>query len=177
MICFSRSNHSSTNLKKILSWKLDKFTLFTHSLGGWENFPKPSRFYIRLCNHGKRFLLLKWGRPTYDIFPKANYWILPKQWWASRLLACSRRYDSGVWHEDTPPYPVAVFPAHLCLRHSHNLHAWNRIDDSMYASTSKQHTKSAQAERSYLNRQNAWKLRWVYLYHFPQTLHIRCTCV
>ena len=26
----------------------------------WENSPNPSRVYIRLCKHGKRFLLLKW---------------------------------------------------------------------------------------------------------------------
>ena len=32
MFCFSRANHASTNLKKFLSQKLDKFTLPTHSL-------------------------------------------------------------------------------------------------------------------------------------------------
>ena len=31
MFCFSRANHVSTNLKKFLSSKLDKVTLFTHS--------------------------------------------------------------------------------------------------------------------------------------------------
>ena len=31
MFCFSRANHSSTNLEKFLSSKFDKFTLFTHS--------------------------------------------------------------------------------------------------------------------------------------------------
>ena len=31
-VCFSLVNHASTNLKKVLSCKLDKFTLFTHSL-------------------------------------------------------------------------------------------------------------------------------------------------
>ena len=35
MFCFSRTNHASTNLKKCLSWKLDKL-LFTHSLVGWN---------------------------------------------------------------------------------------------------------------------------------------------
>ena len=36
MFCFSRANHSSTNLKKFLSWKPDKFTLSPHSLVGWN---------------------------------------------------------------------------------------------------------------------------------------------
>ena len=36
MFCFSRANHASTNLKKFLSQKLDKFTLPTHSFVGWD---------------------------------------------------------------------------------------------------------------------------------------------
>ena len=36
MFCFSRANHASTNLKKLSSSKLDKFTLFTHSFVGWN---------------------------------------------------------------------------------------------------------------------------------------------
>ena len=32
VFCFLRANHASTNLKKFLSSKLDKFTLFTHFL-------------------------------------------------------------------------------------------------------------------------------------------------
>ena len=36
LFCFSRANHASTNLKKFLSWKPDKFTLFIHSLVGWN---------------------------------------------------------------------------------------------------------------------------------------------
>ena len=44
MFCSSRANHTTTNFKKFLSWKLDKFTLFTHSLVGWnlENLYKPA---------------------------------------------------------------------------------------------------------------------------------------
>ena len=34
MFCFSGANHVSTNLKKFLSSKLDKVTLFTHSFVG-----------------------------------------------------------------------------------------------------------------------------------------------
>ena len=34
MFCFSRADHASTNVKKLLSSKLDKFTLFTHSFVG-----------------------------------------------------------------------------------------------------------------------------------------------
>ena len=36
MFCFSSANHASKNLKKFLSSKLDKFTLFTHSFVGWN---------------------------------------------------------------------------------------------------------------------------------------------
>ena len=36
MFCFSKANHASANLKKFLSSKLDKFTLFTHSFVGWK---------------------------------------------------------------------------------------------------------------------------------------------
>ena len=36
MFCFSPPNHASTNFKKVLSSKLDKFTLFTHSFVGWN---------------------------------------------------------------------------------------------------------------------------------------------
>ena len=36
MFCFSRANHVSTNLKKFLTSKLDKVTLFTHSFVGWN---------------------------------------------------------------------------------------------------------------------------------------------
>ena len=34
MFYFSRANHASTNLKKFLCSKLDKFALFTHSFVG-----------------------------------------------------------------------------------------------------------------------------------------------
>ena len=68
MFCFLRANHASTNLKKFSSSKLDKFTTFTYSLVDSTssrvcmtvaNSPNPSRVYIRLCKHGKRFLLVK----------------------------------------------------------------------------------------------------------------------
>ena len=36
MFCFSHANHTSTNLTKFFSWKLNKFTLFTHSLVAWN---------------------------------------------------------------------------------------------------------------------------------------------
>ena len=60
---FSHANHTSTNLKKLLSWKLDKFTLFTHSLLGWnlENLYKPAAsIFFRLSWHFKREKSVFW---------------------------------------------------------------------------------------------------------------------
>ena len=57
MFCFSRANHVSTNLKKFLSSKLDKVTLFTHSFVGWnlENLYKQAvSTFFRLSWHFKR---------------------------------------------------------------------------------------------------------------------------
>ena len=57
MVCFSRVNHASTNLKKFLSSKLDKFTLFTHSFVGWnlENrYKEGVSIFLRLSWHFKR---------------------------------------------------------------------------------------------------------------------------
>ena len=44
MYWFSRVNHASKNLKKFSSWKVDKFTLLTHSFVDWnlENLYKQS---------------------------------------------------------------------------------------------------------------------------------------
>ena len=57
MFCFSRANHANTNLKKVLSWNLDKFTLFSHFLVGWnlENILKHAMSnFFRLSWHFKR---------------------------------------------------------------------------------------------------------------------------
>ena len=45
MFCTSRANHASTNLKKFLSWKLNKFTLFTHSLVWWNLENRDNRWF------------------------------------------------------------------------------------------------------------------------------------
>ena len=57
MFCFLHANHASMNLKKLLSSKLDKFTLFTHSLVGWnlENHYKESvSIFFHLSWHFKQ---------------------------------------------------------------------------------------------------------------------------
>ena len=59
----ARANHASTNLKKFLSWKLDKFTLFTHSLVSWnlENLYKHAMSVcFRLSWHFKREKSVFW---------------------------------------------------------------------------------------------------------------------
>ena len=57
MFCFSRANHASTNLKTFSSWKLGKFTLFTHPFVGW-NLENPYKegvsIFFRLSWHFKR---------------------------------------------------------------------------------------------------------------------------
>ena len=63
MVCFLRANHTSTNLKKFSSSKLDKFTLFTHSFVGWnlENRYKESvSIFFRLSWHFKREKSVFW---------------------------------------------------------------------------------------------------------------------
>ena len=68
MFCFSRANHASTNLKKFSCWKLDKFTLFTHSFVGWnlENRYKESvSIFFRLSWHFKREKSVVWKASFY----------------------------------------------------------------------------------------------------------------
>ena len=63
MFCFSRANHTSTNLKKFSSSKLDKFTLFTHFFVGWnlENrYKKGVSIFFRLSWHFKREKSVFW---------------------------------------------------------------------------------------------------------------------
>ena len=65
MFCFSRANHSSTNLKKFSSSKLDKFTLFTHSFFGWNlknRYKEGVRvdFFFRLSWYYKREKSVFW---------------------------------------------------------------------------------------------------------------------
>ena len=55
MFCTSCANHASTNLKKVLSWKLNKFTLFSHSLVWWN-----------LENWDNRWFSDKMGRCMYE---------------------------------------------------------------------------------------------------------------
>ena len=60
---FSRANHASTNLKKVSSSKLDKFTLFTHSFVGWnmENrYKEGESIFLRLSWHFKREKSVFW---------------------------------------------------------------------------------------------------------------------
>ena len=38
-----------------------------------SNFPNPSRVYIRLCKHGKRFLLLKWCTVNTHSIPRTDF--------------------------------------------------------------------------------------------------------
>ena len=50
MFCSSRANHTSTNFKKFLSWKLNTSRVCITV----SNSPNPSSVYIRLCKHRKK---------------------------------------------------------------------------------------------------------------------------
>ena len=54
MFCFSGANHVSTNLKKVLSSKLDKVTLFTHSFVKQELITR-ARLRVQDFGTGKNF--------------------------------------------------------------------------------------------------------------------------
>ena len=74
---FSCANHASTNLKKFSSSKLDKFTLFTHSFGGWnmENRCKECEsIFLRLSWHFKQ---------EKSVFCKASF-LQNKNWLRDR---------------------------------------------------------------------------------------------
>ena len=63
MFCFSRANHASTNLKTFSSSKLNKFTLFAHSVVGWnlENrYKQGVSIFFRLSWHFKREKSVFW---------------------------------------------------------------------------------------------------------------------
>ena len=65
MFCFSRANHASTNLKKFLSSKLDKFTHLPipSSAETWNIFTnKLCQFCFRLSWHFKREKSVFWNR-------------------------------------------------------------------------------------------------------------------
>ena len=67
MFCFSHADHASTNVKKFLSSKLDKFTLFTHSFVGWnlENLYKQAvSIFFSLSWHFKREKSVFW-KPSF----------------------------------------------------------------------------------------------------------------
>ena len=77
MFCFSCANHTSTNLKKFLCWRLQQlqYTLSTHSLINWnlENLYKTwcVNFFFCLSWHFKRENSLFW---------KASLFLQNKNW-------------------------------------------------------------------------------------------------
>ena len=76
MFCFSGANHASTNLKKFLSWKLDKFTLFTHSLVGWN--------LQTYCVNS--FFRLSWHLSKKNSFFLKHLFLQTKNWWREQAV-------------------------------------------------------------------------------------------
>ena len=75
MFCFSSANHTATNLETFLSSKLDKFTLLTHSLIGWnlENrYKEVVSIFFRLSWHFKREKSVFW---ELSIFLQNRNWL------------------------------------------------------------------------------------------------------
>ena len=65
VFCFSLANHASTNLNTFLSWKLDKFSLFTHSPSSIETWKILTYllcqfFFFRLSWYFKREKSIFW---------------------------------------------------------------------------------------------------------------------
>ena len=56
-VCIAWYKHSRDSEN---SWQLCKPSTSSRVCTTVSNSPNPSRVYIRLCKHGKRFLLLKW---------------------------------------------------------------------------------------------------------------------
>ena len=87
MFCFSRANQATPNLKTFSSWKLHKFTLFTHSLVGWnlENLSKTCFVnFFRLSWHFKREKSVLW---------KASF-LQNKNWLREQdVVLCTRLHD------------------------------------------------------------------------------------
>ena len=86
MFCSSRADRTSTNFKKFLSWKLDKFNLFIHSLVGWnlENLYKHAvPIFVRLSWHFKREKPFFWKA---SLLQNKNWLIVYK---TSRLVRIS----------------------------------------------------------------------------------------
>ena len=86
MFCFWLSNHTSTNLKKFLSSKLDKFTLFADSFVGLNLWHSASIFF-RLIWHFKREKSVFWkasfGKKRTDYACKTS--LLCKTLWLVRI--------------------------------------------------------------------------------------------
>ena len=71
LFCFSRANHTSTNLKMFSSSKLDKFTLFTHSFvvqgcSLWKHLGSQMFYTINLKSRFIWFLFYFIHPNTYD---------------------------------------------------------------------------------------------------------------
>ena len=98
MFCFSCANHASTNFKKFLSWKLNKFTLFTYSLVGWnlENLYKiccVNFFSLKLTltwREGKLLPGQHFGNKS--IYGKAHLYLSPQRWSCSTQLVLQYYY-------------------------------------------------------------------------------------
>ena len=86
MFCFSLSNHTSTNLKKFLSSKLDKFTLFADSFVALKPCDTLAIFF-RLSWHFKReksvFWTASFGKKRTDYACKTS--LLCKTLWLVRI--------------------------------------------------------------------------------------------
>ena len=94
LFCFSRANHASRNLKRFLSWKLDKFALFTHLLVGYnlENLYKHAVSIFFFC--------LSWHftcKREKSVFSKASFlknknWLLEQDFVYKQRLPFVRKF-------------------------------------------------------------------------------------
>ena len=71
IFCSSRANHASTNLKTLLSWKLDIFACFSHSLVS-RNLENPYKHAVAILLVGWHFKLA-WYSFSGSILPKFEH--------------------------------------------------------------------------------------------------------
>ena len=113
----------------------------------------------------KGYLLRSWAKLVLLSFPRPIFlancdfvkwwtvWTL-QRWWNSchvnkRILACSRRSDSGERCKVNSPVPIYFLSLSLLRTALHYLNAWNRLTDPVWSRTCPHHSARDRWLRSF----------------------------